>query len=123
VAAEPATLTGKVVSVHDGDTLRMLDAGGTQHKVRAAAASQSIATPRKTAWISSFLCSPFEICRSAIAVASSALNLGHRRPRLTARGWGLPLRFRETGSFACFSSRMEFPNCWDQVCPYGAFEI
>ena len=33
-AAEPATLTGKVVSVHDGDTLRVLDAGGTQHKVR-----------------------------------------------------------------------------------------
>ena len=34
VAAEPATLTGKVVSVHDGDTLRVLDAAGTQHKVR-----------------------------------------------------------------------------------------
>ena len=33
-AAEPATLTGKVVSVHDGDTLRVLDAAGTQHKVR-----------------------------------------------------------------------------------------
>jgi endonuclease YncB( thermonuclease family) len=34
VAAEPATLTGKVVSVNDGDTLRVLDAAGTQHKVR-----------------------------------------------------------------------------------------
>ena len=34
VAAEPATLTGKVVSVHDGDTLRVLDAAGTQHRVR-----------------------------------------------------------------------------------------
>ena len=34
LAAEPATLAGKVVSVHDGDTLRVLDAGGTQHKVR-----------------------------------------------------------------------------------------
>ena len=34
VAAEPATLAGKVVSVHDGDTLRVLDAAGTQHKVR-----------------------------------------------------------------------------------------
>ena len=34
VAEEPATLTGKVVSVHDGDTLRVLDAAGTQHKVR-----------------------------------------------------------------------------------------
>ena len=32
--AQPATLTGKVVSVHDGDTLRVLDAAGTQHKVR-----------------------------------------------------------------------------------------
>ena len=34
VAAEPATLAGKVVSVHDGDTLRVLDAAGTQHKVQ-----------------------------------------------------------------------------------------
>ena len=34
VAAEPATLAGKAVSVHDGDTLRVLDAAGTQHKVR-----------------------------------------------------------------------------------------
>ena len=32
--AQRATLTGKVVSVHDGDTLRVLDAAGTQHKVR-----------------------------------------------------------------------------------------
>lgn len=28
------TPAGKVVNVHDGDTLRVLDAGGTQHKVR-----------------------------------------------------------------------------------------
>jgi hypothetical protein len=34
LAAPPATLTGKVVSVHDGDTLTVLDAGTTQHKVR-----------------------------------------------------------------------------------------
>ncbi len=34
IAAEPATLTGKVVSVHDGDPLRVLDAAGTQHSVR-----------------------------------------------------------------------------------------
>jgi endonuclease YncB( thermonuclease family) len=34
VAAPPATLTGKVVSVHDGDTLTVLDAGKTQHKIR-----------------------------------------------------------------------------------------
>ena len=33
-AAEPAALAGKVVSVCDGDTLRVLDAGGTPHKVR-----------------------------------------------------------------------------------------
>lgn len=32
VAAE--TLTGKVVAVHDGDTLTALDAGKTQHNVR-----------------------------------------------------------------------------------------
>jgi endonuclease YncB( thermonuclease family) len=31
-AAEP--LTGKVVSVHDGDTVRVLDANNAQHKVR-----------------------------------------------------------------------------------------
>lgn len=31
-AAEP--LTGKVVSVHDGDTVRVLDAANVQHKVR-----------------------------------------------------------------------------------------
>lgn len=34
VAVEPPVLTGKVVSVHDGDTLRVLDAHGTQHTVR-----------------------------------------------------------------------------------------
>jgi endonuclease YncB( thermonuclease family) len=34
LAAPPATLTGKVVSVHDGDTLTVLDAGNTQHKIR-----------------------------------------------------------------------------------------
>jgi endonuclease YncB( thermonuclease family) len=33
-AAGPATLVGTVVSVHDGHTLRVLDAAGTQHKVR-----------------------------------------------------------------------------------------
>jgi endonuclease YncB( thermonuclease family) len=33
-AAEPATLTGKVVSVHDGDTLTAVDAANVQHKVR-----------------------------------------------------------------------------------------
>ena len=36
VAAEPAMLTGKVVSVHDGDTLTAVDASNTQHKVRLA---------------------------------------------------------------------------------------
>ena len=34
VAAEPATLGGKVVSVHDGDTLTALDAANVQHKIR-----------------------------------------------------------------------------------------
>jgi endonuclease YncB( thermonuclease family) len=34
VAAEPAVLKGKVVAVSDGDTLRVLDASGTQHVVR-----------------------------------------------------------------------------------------
>ena len=34
VAAEPSMLTGKVVSVHDGDTLTALDAANVQHKVR-----------------------------------------------------------------------------------------
>ena len=34
VAAESSMLAGKVVSVHDGETLRVLDAGGTQHTVR-----------------------------------------------------------------------------------------
>ena len=33
-AADLATLTGKVVNVHDGDTLRVLDISGTQHRVR-----------------------------------------------------------------------------------------
>ncbi len=33
-AAPPATLTGKVVSDHDGDTLTVLDAAKTQHKIR-----------------------------------------------------------------------------------------
>jgi endonuclease YncB( thermonuclease family) len=32
IAAEP--ITGKVVSVHDGDTVRVLDAANVQHKVR-----------------------------------------------------------------------------------------
>lgn len=34
VAAEPPPFTGKVVSVHDGDTLTVLDAANVQHKVR-----------------------------------------------------------------------------------------
>lgn len=34
VAAEPTVLNGKVVAVSDGDTLRVLDASGTQHVVR-----------------------------------------------------------------------------------------
>jgi endonuclease YncB( thermonuclease family) len=34
VADEPAVLQGKVVAVSDGDTLRVLDASGTQHVVR-----------------------------------------------------------------------------------------
>ena len=34
MAEEPATPTGKVVSVHDGDKLRVLNAGGSQHRVR-----------------------------------------------------------------------------------------
>ena len=33
-AADLATLTGKVVNVNDGDTLRVVDASGTQHRVR-----------------------------------------------------------------------------------------
>jgi len=33
-AAPPSTLTGKVVGVHDGDTLTVLDAASVQHKVR-----------------------------------------------------------------------------------------
>jgi endonuclease YncB( thermonuclease family) len=32
IAADP--ITGKVVSVHDGDTVRVLDAANVQHKVR-----------------------------------------------------------------------------------------
>jgi endonuclease YncB( thermonuclease family) len=35
-AAEPSILTSKVVSVHDGDTLRVLDAGGTLGTVDVA---------------------------------------------------------------------------------------
>jgi micrococcal nuclease len=34
VAAEPSVLKGKVVAVSDGDTLRVLDAGGAQNTVR-----------------------------------------------------------------------------------------
>ena len=34
LAADTATLTGRVVSVHDGDTVRVLDAANVQHKVR-----------------------------------------------------------------------------------------
>ena len=34
VVAEPTTLTGKVVSVHDADTLTGVDADKVQHKVR-----------------------------------------------------------------------------------------
>ncbi len=34
LAAPPATLTGKVVSVSDGDTLTLLDAAKTKHKIR-----------------------------------------------------------------------------------------
>jgi hypothetical protein len=30
-AAPPTTLTGKVVTVHDGDTVTVLDAAKTQH--------------------------------------------------------------------------------------------
>jgi endonuclease YncB( thermonuclease family) len=34
VAADPPPFAGKVVSVHDGDTLTVLDASNVQHKVR-----------------------------------------------------------------------------------------
>ena len=34
VAAPPTTITGKVVAVHDGDTVTVLAASNTQHKVR-----------------------------------------------------------------------------------------
>ncbi len=34
LAAESTTLTGKVVSVHDGDTLRVVDGTGGNHAVR-----------------------------------------------------------------------------------------
>jgi micrococcal nuclease len=34
LAAPPATLTGKVVGVSDGDTLTLLDAAKTKHKIR-----------------------------------------------------------------------------------------
>ena len=33
-AAPPSTLTGKVVSVHDGDTLTVLDAASSQRFIR-----------------------------------------------------------------------------------------
>ena len=35
-SASPATLTGHVVGVHDGDTITVLDATKTQHKIRLA---------------------------------------------------------------------------------------
>ncbi len=35
-AAEAATLSGRVVGVHDGDTITVLDAGRQQHKIRLA---------------------------------------------------------------------------------------
>src|SRR5262245_3710588 len=34
VAAQPTTITGKVVGVADGDTITVLDASNTQHKIR-----------------------------------------------------------------------------------------
>lgn len=34
--AEPQTITGKVVAVHDGDTLTLLDGANCQHKIRLA---------------------------------------------------------------------------------------
>lgn len=33
-AAQPQTITGKVVAIADGDTLTVLDAGNRQHKIR-----------------------------------------------------------------------------------------
>ncbi len=36
VAASTATLTGRVVGVHDGDTITVLDANRTQYKIRLA---------------------------------------------------------------------------------------
>jgi len=35
-ALEAATLTGRIVGVHDGDTITLLDATKTQHKIRLA---------------------------------------------------------------------------------------
>ena len=35
-ALEAATLTGRIVGVHDGDTITLLDASKTQHKIRLA---------------------------------------------------------------------------------------
>ncbi len=35
-AAEAATITGRVVGVSDGDTITVLDADRTQHKIRLA---------------------------------------------------------------------------------------
>ena len=43
LAAEPTTITGRVVSLADGDTLTVLDAGKTQHKIRL----HGIDTPEK----------------------------------------------------------------------------
>ncbi len=34
VAAQPQTITGKVVGVSDGDTITVLDASNQQHKIR-----------------------------------------------------------------------------------------
>jgi endonuclease YncB( thermonuclease family) len=34
IAASPAALTGRVISVSDGDTLTLLDAAKTKHKIR-----------------------------------------------------------------------------------------
>ena len=35
-SAEAATLSGRVVGVHDGDSITVLDASHTQHKIRLA---------------------------------------------------------------------------------------
>lgn len=36
IAAEPQTLVGRAVGVHDGDTITVLDADNVQHKIRLA---------------------------------------------------------------------------------------